>query len=327
MPAEPAMPDAPDARPTPPADTALAALETALLGASPTLTRREVAEEAGVDFALAERLWTAMGFVSVGDDEAVFTAADVEALRTLALLGTRTGLDAEQAVALARTNSQHLAAIAEAQAALVAARAAEGQVFDPALGLPAAESLLLYVWRRQLLAAALRTMGGATASQTEESVGFADLVGFTSLSRGMEQDALLGLVERFDAAARERVTRGGGRVIKTIGDEILFVAPSPGQAAEIAFSLLEIEQVDGLPPLRAGIAHGDVLRRHGDVFGEVVNIASRLVSLARPGTVLVDRNAAAALAGDPRWSVQRLRPRRVRGYEHLIPHAVRRRED
>jgi adenylate cyclase len=317
------------AAPTPPPDDVLAALEAALLGAVPTLTRRQVSERAGVDFALADRLWTAMGFVSQGDGEVAFTELDVDALRTVASLRQETGLDAEEAVALARTNSQHLAAIAEAEAAISAARMASGAVAGPddlTAGMSAAEHLLVYVWRRQLLAAALRTLGGGSASPDErqESVGFADLVGFTSLSRGMEQRALLSLVERFDGEARERVTRAGGRVIKTIGDEVLFVAPTPGDAAEIAFSLLDMEQLDGLPPLRAGIAHGDVLSRHGDVYGEVVNIASRLVSLARPGTVLVDRNAAAALDDDPRWSVVRLRPQRVRGYAHLIPHLLRR---
>jgi adenylate cyclase len=141
----------------------------------------------------------------------------------------------------------------------------------------------------------------------------------------MERDALLSLVDRFDAEARLRVTRGGGRVVKTIGDEVMFLATDAHAAAGIAVDLLEIENIEGLPPIRAGLAHGDVLQRHGDVFGEVVNIAARLVALARPGTVLVDRNAAEALEGDDRWELVRLRPRRVRGYEHLAAHALRRR--
>jgi adenylate cyclase len=157
-------------------------------------------------------------------------------------------------------------------------------------------------------------------------VGFADLVGFTSLTRGMEREGLLALVDRFDAEARERVTRGGGRIVKTIGDEVMFVVPDARSGAEIALDLARIEDVEGLPPVRVGIAHGDVLLRHGDVFGETVNLASRLVSLARPSTVLADRNAAAELEGDGRYEVLRLRPRRVRGYEHLAAHVLRRRE-
>jgi adenylate cyclase len=307
----------------------LVALERALLGGVPSLTRQQVAELAGIDLALAERLWTAMGFVSLGDDEVAFTEADVDALRTVARLQADTGLDADEAVALARTNSHHLAAIADAEAAVSAARLARGA--DPATeavaGLAAAEHLLRYVWKRQLFAAALRTFGdgiGGTSVAREGSVGFADLVGFTSVSRDLDEAELLRLVERFDAEARERVTRGGGRVIKTIGDEVLFVAPTPGQAGEIALSLLEIGDIDGMPPLRAGVAHGEVLLRHGDVFGAVVNIASRLVSVARPGTVLLDRNAAAVLESEPEWEVIRLRPHRVRGYAHLVPYVLRR---
>jgi adenylate cyclase len=105
----------------------------------------------------------------------------------------------------------------------------------------------------------------------------------------------------------------------------MFIVPTPQQAAAIGLDLVGIEEVDGLPPIRVGLAHGDVLLRHGDVFGEVVNLAARLVSLARPGTVLLDRSAARELEGDERWEVVKLRPRRVRGYEHLAASALRRR--
>jgi adenylate cyclase len=184
------------------------------------------------------------------------------------------------------------------------------------------------MWHRQLLAALLRHVDAVGSGQGDRAtVGFADLVGFTSLTRGMERDGLLALVDRFDAEARQRVTRGGGRIVKTIGDEVMFVAPDARAGAEIALDLAAIEDVEGLPPVRVGLAHGDVLLRHGDVFGETVNLASRLVSLARPSTVLVDRNAAAALEGDERFDVVKLRPRKVRGYQRLAAHALRRRGD
>jgi adenylate cyclase len=120
------------------------------------------------------------------------------------------------------------------------------------------------------------------------------------------------------------VATRGGRVIKTIGDEVLFTAGSVQEGAEIAFALLEIGDQDDLPPLRVGLAYGEVVLRHGDVFGEVVNIASRLVSLARPSSVLVDREAAALLDGQDGWELRRLRPQRVRGYEHLVATVLRR---
>jgi adenylate cyclase len=66
------------------------------------------------------------------------------------------------------------------------------------------------------------------------------------------------------------------------------------------------------------------LSRLGDVFGPVVNIASRLTSIARPGTVLIHRDLAAELADDPRFVVQQLRGVPVRGYHNLAASRLRR---
>ena len=88
-------------------------------------------------------------------------------------------------------------------------------------------------------------------------------------------------------------------MIKTIGDEILFVADDPRAAAEVALQVTErgADEDDQFPQVRAGIAYGDVVSRLGDVFGPTVNIASRLTSVARPGTVLVDRGMHEVLSG------------------------------
>jgi len=309
-------------------DGRFARSESLLLGGTPTLTRRQVVERAGVDLAFADRLWNAMGFVSRDDDEVVFTEADVDALRALHDLTAGGAVEPEQAIALARIHSQHLAALAEAQAALAVERAGGSlERIDVTENLAQVQQLVLYMWHRQLLAAFLRHVDAAGSGQGDRAtVGFADLVGFTSLTRGMEREGLLELVDRFDAEARQRVIRGGGRIVKTIGDEVMFVAPDARAGAQIALDLLDIRDVEGLPPIRVGFAHGDILQRHGDVFGETVNLASRLVSLARPSTALIDRNAAAALEDDARYEVVKLRPRRVRGYQHLAAHALRRRE-
>jgi adenylate cyclase len=72
------------------------------------------------------------------------------------------------------------------------------------------------------------------------------------------------------------------------------------------------------------MAYGTVLSRLGDVYGEPVNLASRLTSIARPGSVLVDRELATRLDGDPRWRLRRVPPRPVRGYTLLHPMRLRR---
>jgi adenylate cyclase len=131
--------------------------------------------------------------------------------------------------------------------------------------------------------------------------------------------------------------------VKTLGDEVMFSAEDPVAAADIALTLAETfgggDPSDGIarsalsegisvPPVRVGLAWGPALAHGGDVLGPVVNIASRCTSLARPGTVLVDRELAAVLgdSADGEFTLVRLRPQRVRGYDHLMPSVLRRAE-
>ena len=114
-------------------------------------------------------------------------------------------------------------------------------------------------------------------------------------------------------------------MVKTIGDEVLFVADSAVDAAEIALDLLAAAETDNLlPPLRIGLAAGPVVSRLGDVYGSTVNIASRLTSLCRPGTILVDRVMAEMLGEDSRFALRARRPESVRGYHHLRQWRLRR---
>ena len=131
------------------------------------------------------------------------------------------------------------------------------------------------------------------------AVAFTDIVGYTSQSKHLTEAELVDLVETFEDDTTRAVTAIGGRVIKTIGDEVLYVADSPRALVEIALALTARgeDEDDGFPRVRAGIAYGDVTTRLGDVFGPTVNIASRLTSIARPGTVIVDRGAFDALTG------------------------------
>jgi adenylate cyclase len=67
-----------------------------------------------------------------------------------------------------------------------------------------------------------------------------------------------------------------------------------------------------LPPARAGLACGSVVTREGDYFGPVVNLASRLVEIAKPGSVIASDDVHVTLAEDPAFAWKRLRPRRIR---------------
>ena len=122
------------------------------------------------------------------------------------------------------------------------------------------------------------------------SVGFADLVDSTAWTQRVELPELSRALTTFDATASEIVVERGGRVVNVIGDSVMFVAPEPGTAVDIALTLVEtFDTHELLPQVRTGVATGDVLAREGDFSGQVVNLAARAVSVARPSTLLVDR--------------------------------------
>jgi adenylate cyclase len=202
----------------------------------------------------------------------------------------------------------------------------EDAVAAAAVLLPRLQEIQDHVWRRHLAANADRLLSaGGGGDRRELAVAFADLVGYTSRSRGMGGRELGAMVEDFESTAAEVIARHAGRVVKTVGDGVLFTTASAVDAVEIGLELPEVWAAEDRPPLRTGAAYGPVLTRLGDVFSPVVNLASRLTSIARPGTVLVDRELARRLRGLPAYRVRPLRRVSVRGYDHLQPWLVRRR--
>jgi len=156
-------------------------------------------------------------------------------------------------------------------------------------------------------------------------VGFADLVSYTRLSQKLEERELASLVDRFGKRSADVIAGARGRLVKTVGDEVLFVADSAADAARIGLELAETMAEDPvLPDVRVGIATGTVLTRMGDVFGRTVNLASRLTALAAPGTVMVDAETARALEGSADFSLDVERTRAVRGMGLVRPGVVRR---
>lgn len=331
----------------------LEVIEGHLLGATPSLTRTEVAERAGVPLEIAEQLWRLLGFPHPADDAVAFTEADVDALvQTSALM--RLGiLSPDSQAALVRTWGRSFARLAEWETALLADVATAGPDPEARLAelavevLPRVESLQTYIWRRHLASAASRmyAVNQPGSAVVPLAVGFVDIVGYTSHSKSLEEAELVAWLEHFEDAATGLVVDHGGRIIKTIGDEVLFVADEAAAAAEIALLMTERGQDpdDSFPAVRAGVAYGEVVNRLGDVFGPVVNIAARLTSVARPGSVLVDAGAYEALSGrslaedregdrdsphsDPGTSTYRFRRMRrtsVKGYSRLQSWVVRR---
>jgi adenylate cyclase len=309
-------------------------------------TQAEVSALTGMELDLARRFWRALGFPDVEADEAMFTDLDIEALVILRSMMDLGVTDVDTSLQFARVIGSSMARIAEAEVSpavrgmALGAGSDSGDTVEAAdrfalladKSLPAMARLLEFVWRRHVQAAVRRTMLLRTRPDSDAlpvlAVGFADMVGFTTLSQQLSEEELAAVVARFEDVAHDTVTAGGGRVVKMIGDEAMFVTESALSAARIGLALAEAYADDELlSDVRVALAVGPVLVQDGDFYGPVVNVASRLVNMAAPGAVIVTdefHGAVAALgesdggtaAGDEarrgEFEFGLLRPRRVK---------------
>lgn len=303
-----------------------------LVPAGDLLTLSEVAARTNLPEGTIRRFWRALGFLDVGHDDPVFSDLDIEAIETFQAMVAMGMADLDIALQMARVMGTSMARVAEAQTAPgvlpvpattgdavldadVFARDAEE--FFPAMG-----RILEYVWRRHLQVATRRASAQRTRASDEGlrpvmAVGFADMVGFTMLSQHLGDEELAAVVARFEELAHDTVVARGGRVVKMIGDEAMFVVPTATGAAEIGLSLAEAYSDDELlSDVRVALAVGPVLTREGDYFGPVVNLASRLVAVAHPGTVLVSEEFHHALQQEGATDID-ARPLRTRNLKDL----------
>ena len=150
------------------------------------------------------------------------------------------------------------------------------------------------------------------------AVGFVDLVGFTPLARGMTGAELAEMIEHFEMTAHDVVSGAGGRVVKHIGDEVMFVAVDPAAAAHIAVELVRaFERGDGVVP-HAGLAYGAVIARGGDYYGSVVNLASRIADIAVPSEILVTEELVESAASDTALRFEAAGRRQLKGFDEPI---------
>jgi adenylate cyclase len=306
-------------------------LDALLLGAPVALTREDVDAQSGVPNEVALAIWSAMGFAEIPPGEVAFTEKDVEALRTSVELLELGVIDVDSLLIMARAMGQGMSRLAEAQVDVL--RQLSGDLeLDQAIGaiadtagdvLPRLDQLVLFVWRRQFAAAVERTLVAARQDGMPLlAVAFLDLVGFTKSTRNWDAGQLERTLERFERDTSLRVAAVGGRVVKTLGDGVLFTTDSAATAVQIALDTAAAHEADAdLPSVRGGVALGPVLVRLGDVFGEPVNLASRLSEEARPGSVVVDKHAAESIG--EQFDVLQLHRRAVRGYRSLTPYLVR----
>jgi len=312
-------------------------LDAAVLGRAPELTAEQTAQAADVSLDDARRLWRALGFPAMGT-EAAFTLDDVGALvRVNEALAA--GVDLDTLTRVTRAVGRTMARLADWEVANVLptfeeryGSLSEEERLAKAVELvnaitPSFELLLLYTWRRHLAAAASRS--GALVSSHDEvhltaTIGFADLVSFTALSNELDDDQIGDLVEVFEARCHDVVSGTDGRIIKSIGDSVLFVSDSPEGAIDIALDLVAVIGGDQrLPDIKVGLATGPLVQRMGDVYGPAVNLAARLTAVARRNRVIIDRETAELLSAED-FETRLLPARPLRGFGEVEPLTVRR---
>ena len=272
-----------------------------------TLTLEAVSRRTGVSPEFTLRVWRALGLPPGDTGETVYTRRDLEGLRILAAM--RTFFSDDDLVEAASVLGLAMAQVAGSQVELFRRRLGSDAVGGVAgnldyvlrsaamvdLMLPTAAQLIEVVHRRHIEAAvrgesvvAVEEATGALPGQVDMCVGFADLVGFTAASDHllpMEVGEMAGGLVRHAEAC---LPQHGARIVKTIGDAVMFTAPDAAAGGAAAVQLAEEAGRDErLPGLRIGMAFGPVLRRYGDCFGRTVNIASRLCAAASPGAVLL----------------------------------------
>lgn len=314
-------------------------VESALLREEPAYAAAEVAETLGVPTAQVRRLWRALGLPDHGDARA-FTDSDVAALGDLVGLVDGELVDLDLAVGTTRAVGQTMARLADWQVGTLVHRVEEIEARGTTAPATAAddavrlverlrepfEELLVYAWRRHLAAAVGRIEAlGANEEDlhsTEVTVGFADIVSFTALSNQISREDVGDLIERFESRCADVVALQQGRVIKSIGDSVLFVNADPVRALETAEGIInKIGRDTRMPDVRVGLASGSVVLRLGDVFGPPVNLAARLTSVARRNRIIIDAATADQLPHD-QFETRRLPARPVRGFGILEPLAV-----
>ncbi len=299
-------------------DTLSRAVVDRFLAVDRSLTLDEVAAVVGLPHDLIVRAWLALGFPPPPDGQPAFNDDDLDMFRAFGMVHDL--FDMQAALQFTRVLGSSMARISEAAVAsfllnvegpLVSASAGEAErakasatAAQLAAGIP---DLLRVLHRRHFVQAVERSR--ATQDESEAgtfhlTVGFCDLVGYTAWSRTLTSRALAQAVDAFESTAHEVITTAGGRLVKSLGDAVLFVTATPEAAARIALHLTDfVAEHPVLTELRTGIATGDVLGRDGDFYGPLVNLAARLVKETAPGTVVSDQ-VIAGLVNEPLGTVE-----------------------
>lgn len=292
-------------------------------------TLREVASAAGIEWPTTLRLMTAVGLPTDPD----YRVTEDEAATVQLLAGAHNNLLGEEAtLQLARVAGNAMARLAETVVGVfrlqveLPRRGAGVRYVDVVKEyseltktmLPTFVSTLDAVLRRQIVAVAER-MWSTDAEQSivtlRRTVGFVDLVGYTSAAASLSLRELTDVLIAFDLRTSEVVAAHNGQIVKMIGDEAMFVTEDVEDACRIALDLIA-DAGDSLPPVRVGLACGEMASVFGDLYGPDVNLASRLVDVAEPSTAVVSERVRDGCIG--RFAFEELSPLSLKGFARRV---------
>ncbi len=295
----------------------------------PSHSLASAAEALGLPLADVEQAWAVLGLTVADPTEPMLTANDIEALRTWADLRTAIGDDAARG--FLRVIGASVARVAEALASmsrvglpnldlahshdeLVTARAYRAAAnFIPRIG------GMIDAVHRHHVASARTYFDGVVhheSSTLDCGVGFADLSNFTQLTQMLRPDELTSLLNEFNAITNDVVHADGGRVVKFIGDAVMWVSATPESLARVAVDLVHHPRPKMAHiSVRAGLSFGSVVATGGDYFGNPVNLAARLVAAAEPGQILV---AAPWYDMPGKWPIAPREPLVLKGFNDPV---------
>jgi adenylate cyclase len=292
------------------------------------LTLGRVIDQLSIERSTATRLLTALGMTTDLDEPV--TEEEAEAIR---LFVASTALVGEEAaVQLARVTGSAMAKVAET---LVGSFRLQFEIPRLESGVPYIDLIKEYsditqsllpsfvrsldaLLRQQIVAVAKRMWSTDEEHSTVtlwRTVGFVDLVGYTEVTGSLSARDLAGVLIDFDERTAQAVRQGNGQVVKMIGDEAMFVTEDPADACRIALDLVAAFAGQRTPPVRVGLATGEMVSVFGDLYGPDVNLAARLVAAAEPETVVVSRRTAESA---PTFLFEALPARPLKGFPDSI---------
>jgi len=296
-------------------------------------TALEVAELSGISLDFLVRARRAMGLPIPEPEEAVYSEADLQQTRMIHV-GRAAGISDEDLLELMRVLGRGLSQAAESLRALplklvlkpgmseaeLAQQYGEAAAKLYPLVDPLVSNLLALHLRHATQSEAISTLernGGQLPGSREIAVCFADLVGFTRLGEEVPPDELGRLALRLETLAGDAV-EPPVRLVKTIGDAAMLASSEPEALLSSSLRLVDAADAEGedFPQLRAGAALGPAVPRAGDWFGRPVNLASRITAVARPGSLLAERELREAVRDSYRWSFAG--ERRLRGIREPV---------